>query len=90
MISKKLFIKNRFGERLEVLKEYQEEKVKYPTVLLVPGLAMNLHEWGGSFDEISQKLVENGFLTFRFSFAGCGQSEGDFKEMTISRQAKQV
>lgn len=51
---------------------------------------MDLHEWGGSFDEISKVLVENGFLTLRFSFASCGKSEGDFRQMTISRQAKQV
>ena len=35
-------------------------------------------------------MVNNGFLVLRFSFAGCGKSDGDFKEMTISRQAAQV
>lgn len=45
MISKSLFIINRFGEKLEACKEHQEEKRKYPTVLFVPGLAMDLHEW---------------------------------------------
>lgn len=90
MSSKKLFIKNGFGENLETLKEYKTGKDKYPAVLMVPGLSMDLHEWGGSFDKISKYLVDNGFLTYRFSFAGCGKSEGAFKEMTISRQAKQV
>lgn len=90
MISKSLFITNRFEEKLEVLKECQEEKKQYPTVLFVPGLAMDLHEWDNSFDEIAKLLVNNGFLTYRFSFAGCGKSAGDFKEMTITRQAKQV
>lgn len=94
MISKKIFIKNRFGEKLEALKEYSERPVrgwsapacrqgrsggKYPAVLMVPGLAMDLHEWAGSFDEIAEKLVKAGFLVLRFSFAGCGKSEGDFK-----------
>ena len=90
MIAKKIFIKNRFGEKLEALKEYSKGKGPLPAVLMVPGLAMDLHEWAGSFDEVSQKLVNNGFLVLRFSFAGCGKSDGDFKEMTISRQAAQV
>lgn len=90
MISKKLFIKNRFGERLEALKEFSRGKGPFPAVLMVPGLAMDLHESGGSFDEISENLVKEGFLVLRFSFAGCGSSQGDFREMTISRQAKQV
>jgi len=90
MITQKFFIKNRFGEKLEAVKEFPEREGPFPAVLMVPGLAMDFHEWGGSFDEISEKLVKNGFLAFRFSFAGCGKSDGDFKEMTISRQAKQV
>lgn len=90
MISRKFFIKNRFGEKLEAVKEYKEGKERYSTVLLVPGLAMDVHEWGGSFDQISRHLVNSGFLAFRFSFAGCGRSEGDFRQMTIARQAKQV
>lgn len=56
----------------------------------MPGLAMDYREWGGSFDEISKHLTENGFLVYRFSFAGSGRSEGNFKEMTVTRQAKQV
>ena len=90
MISEKFFITNRFNEKLEVLKEYQEGKDQYSAILMVPGLAMDLHEWGKSFDEIADRLVKAGFLVLRFSFAGCGKSEGDFKEMTVSRQAAQV
>lgn len=90
MISKKLKIKNSFGENLEAVKEFKKGKKKTSTVILVPGLAMDYHEWGGSFDQISKHLTENGLLVYRFSFAGSGGSEGDFKEMTVTRQAKQV
>lgn len=90
MTSESLEIKNSFGEKLETVREFKKGKRKYPTVILVPGLAMDYHEWGGSFDEISRYLTEKGFLVYRFSFAGSGKSEGDFKEMTVTRQAKQI
>ena len=67
-----------------------DKKGKFPAILLVPGFGMDLHEYNGSFDEIAKVLVNEGFLTLQFSFAGCGKSEGDFVEMTFRRQAAQV
>lgn len=90
MIEKKLWITNRFGEKLEALLRKPSEKEKFPTVLFVSGFGMDLHEYKDSNDEISKRLVGERFLTLQFSFAGRGKSEGDYKEMTIGRQAKQV
>ena len=56
---------------------------------MVPGFGADLHEYG-FFDEISGVLVRNGFLTFRFSFEGCGASHGEFVNMTIDRQVQQI
>ncbi|MCL4360288.1 hypothetical protein M1555_03495 [Patescibacteria group bacterium] len=51
---------------------------------------MDFHEYKNSFDEISERLVRNGYVTLQFSFSGRGNSEGAYKEMTIERQARQV
>lgn len=51
---------------------------------------MDLHEYKNSNDEIAMRLVDVGFITLQFSFAGRGKSEGDYRDMTLDRQAKQV
>lgn len=90
METQKIFIKNSFGERLEAEIKYDGKKRKYPTVLFVSGFGQDLHEYANSFDEIVKKLVNDGFLTVQFSFAGCGKSEGNYQETTLKRQASQV
>ncbi|MDO8452037.1 MAG: alpha/beta hydrolase, partial [bacterium] len=56
----------------------------------VSGFGMDLHEWKNSNDEISGRLVNEGIATVQFSFAGCGKSEGDYRHMTLERQARQI
>lgn len=90
MTDKSFFITNRFGEKLEALIRQPNKKRKNPAVLFVSGLGMDLHEWNNSFDEISKLFVNKGFLTLQFSFAGCGNSEGSYVEMTFDRQAQQI
>lgn len=85
----KLKIKDSFGHQLEVLQELPQKGDKLPTVILVPGFGMDLHEYG-LFDEVSDTLIKNGFQTFRFSFEGSGDSEGAFIETTIEKQVQQV
>lgn len=86
----KTFIQNRFGENLETLIKYDGDEEKYPTVLFISGFGQDLHEYVHTFDEISDVLVKNGFLTIQFSFAGCGKSDGNYREMTLTRQAPQI
>lgn len=85
-----LFIKNRFSEKLEALLRKPDTKGKFPAVILVSGFGMDLHESTNSNNEVSRELVRNGFLTLQFSFAGRGKSAGDYREMTLERQARQV
>ncbi|MBU1327170.1 alpha/beta hydrolase [Patescibacteria group bacterium] len=85
-----MFIINRFGEKLEALWRRPVGNGPFPVVLFVSGFGMDLHESKNSNDEISNQLLNKGFATLQFSFAGCGRSEGNYTEMTLERQAKQV
>jgi len=84
------FVKNQFGEKLETVIKYDGKKSKYPAILFVSGFGQDYHEYANSFDEIAETLVKKGFLTIQFSFAGCGKSDGDYREMTLRRQAAQI
>ncbi|MFC1647012.1 alpha/beta hydrolase family protein [Patescibacteria group bacterium] len=90
MKTENTYVANRFGEKLEILLRKPNEEGKYPAVIFVSGFGMGLHEYKNSNDEISQFLVKEGFVTVQFSFSGCGNSGGDYKDMTLERQAIQV
>ncbi|OGG09344.1 hypothetical protein A2699_06410 [Candidatus Gottesmanbacteria bacterium RIFCSPHIGHO2_01_FULL_43_15] len=77
------------GNLLEVVQDVPEKGMRFPTVLLVPGFGMDLHE-SGYFDQASDILVRNGFQTFRFSFSGTGKSQGNFVDMTLTKQADEL
>lgn len=86
----KTFVKNRFGEKLEAVIKYDGKKEKYPAILFVSGFGQDYHEYANTFDEITENLVEAGFLTTQFSFAGQGRSEGNYRGTTLERQAAQI
>jgi hypothetical protein len=89
-MTKNTFIKNRYNEKLETTVRMPEGKNKLPAVIMVAGIGANLHETNNSHDEISERLVNAGFITIQFSFAGRGNSEGDYNHMTLERQGFQV
>lgn len=84
-----LKIRDSFGKQLEVLQTVPEKGDTFPTIVLVPGFGMDLHEYG-YFDEAADLLFKNGFQTFRFSFEGTGKSEGDFVNTTLDTQVQQL
>lgn len=90
MRTQKAFVKNRFGEKLETVIKWNGKKRKYPAILFVSGFGQDYHEYAKTFDEIAGKLAKEGFLITQFSFAGLGNSEGDYKETTLKRQAAQI
>ncbi len=76
---------NEFGEKLIGLETSPlAEKEKYPTVILVHGFGVTKEE-AGMFDNIAKKLSESGFLVYRFDFSGCGESEGDYSETSLTK-----
>lgn len=60
------------------------EKENYPTVILAHGFGVTKEE-SGMFDSIAKNLSEAGILVFRFDFSGCGESEGDYSETSLSK-----
>lgn len=90
MIEEQVWIPTVDGKKLEGLLRKPEGDGPFPTVLFVSGFGMDLHEYINSNDEISKRLVARGILTLQFSFSGCGKSEGDYREVTLDRQAQQI
>lgn len=84
----KLQVGDHQGRQLEVLQELPDKGDKFPTVLMVPGFGNDLHEFG-FFDEVSTTLVRNGMQTLRFSYAGVGNSQGDFSQSNVEDMIEQ-
>ena len=86
----KVFTKNQEGEKLVGLKTYPETKQgKYPIVLLVHGFGVTKHE-SGMFDKLAELISAEGFLVYRFDFSGCGESEGDYSNTTLTKQRDEL
>lgn len=84
-MQEKVFIKNRYGNKLAGLIDYPKgKKIKYPAVLLVHGFHYHKHD--AEFDVLSSRLSDKGFLVFRFDFTGCGESEGDFINESLTKE----
>lgn len=81
----KVTTQNEFGDKLVGLQTLPSiKKEKYPTVILVHGFGVTKSE-DGMFDNLTKELSENGFLVYRFDFSGCGESEGDYSETSLSK-----
>lgn len=83
------FIRDSKGQRIEILQQLPDKGDKFPSILLVPGFGIDLHEYG-LYDDIATTLVKSGFCSWRFSFAGTGASEGDFLQSTMESQMAQL
>lgn len=86
----KIFIQNRRGEKLAGLRDLPLSKDnKFPTIILVHGFGAEKTEHG-MFDAIASRLVWSGYQIYRFDFAGCGESEGDYSLTTLTKQAEDL
>lgn len=90
MKEESIWIINRFGEKLEAVFRKPDGDGPFSTVLFVSGFGADYHEDNNNFDEIASRLVNEGYATLQFSFAGRGKSEGNYDDMTQLRQADQV
>ena len=78
-------IKNNFGETLSGDVTYLTTmKEKNAAVLLVHGFGVDRNE-SGLFDDLALELSSNGYMVFRFDFSGCGESEGDYSETSLTK-----
>ena len=62
------------------------EKENLPIVLLFHGFCINRDEQGQIYKRLANRLSEQGIATVRFDFAGTGESDGIFSEMTIQTE----
>jgi pimeloyl-ACP methyl ester carboxylesterase len=58
--------------------------------VLCHGFGSNRFEFGNTFMPLARGLAERGAAAYRFDFAGCGESDGDFADLTVSDQVAQV
>lgn len=85
MQEQKVSIHNACGEKLVGIETLPENfKGKLPTVILVHGFAAGKDEYG-MFTNLIKPLSELGIATYRFDFSGVGESEGDFRETTLTK-----
>jgi uncharacterized protein len=61
-----------------------------PAVVLCHGFGANRFEFGNIFTELARRLAAEGLAAYRFDFAACGESDGDFADLTVSDQVAQV
>lgn len=62
---------------------------KCPAVVLFHGFCDDRNEINFVHTELSRRLSKLGIASFRFDFGGSGESDGDFRDMTVSKEAKQ-
>ncbi len=61
-----------------------------PAIVLCHGFGGNRAEFGYSFVRLAKRMAERGHAAYRFDFAGCGDSDGDFADLAVSDQVSQV
>ncbi|MFB9661322.1 alpha/beta hydrolase family protein [Glycomyces mayteni] len=61
-----------------------------PAVALCHGFGGNRAEFGYTFVRLAERLAARGVAAYRFDFAGCGDSDGDFDDLTVSDQVAQA
>ncbi len=60
-----------------------KNSTKNPAVLLLHGFTGNKSENHFLFTKLARKLAEAGYVCLRFDFTGSGDSQGNFKDMSI-------
>lgn len=86
----KVFLRNESRERLVGLQTFPERKEEqYPAVVLVHGFGVRKEE-GGLFDDLARHLSQKALVVFRFDFSGCGESEGEYRETSLSKLASDL
>jgi pimeloyl-ACP methyl ester carboxylesterase len=63
---------------------------KVPAVVLYHGFTGNKLEPHRMFLKISRALEESGVAAFRYDFLGSGESDGNFEEMTVSKEVAEA
>jgi len=84
MFYDKFYIPNREGQRLACIQFLPPEKTEFQ--MIVAHGFRGRKENSGRIEVFAQKLTALGGSVLAFDFAGSGESEGLFSQMTLSRQ----
>ncbi|WP_209125132.1 S9 family peptidase [Alkalihalobacillus sp. BA299] len=63
---------------------------KVPAIILVHGFVGSKVGEHRMFVKAANYFSERGYLVFRFDFGGCGESEGDYSHVTLTKQIKEL
>ncbi len=78
-------IKNPSGELLVGDVTFPDiPQAKHAVIILVHGFGAERHE-SGLFTDLANMFSSSGLLVFRFDFSGCGDSEGDYSETSLTK-----
>lgn len=69
--------------------DFDEDK-KYPAVIIFHGFGGDRNGTINFRLNHAKYLTERGFVVFRFDFSGSGESDGEFYDMTVSREEKEL
>ncbi|WP_052144686.1 alpha/beta hydrolase family protein [Halalkalibacter okhensis] len=61
-----------------------------PTIIFVHGFIGSKVGEHRMFVKAANYFSNKGFVCFRFDFSGCGESEGDYKDVTVSKQIDEL
>lgn len=69
MINSKFSISNIRNEPISIILKQPEFTGPFPTIILVQGIGMDMHEYKNSHDEIADSMVMAGFAVIQFDFS---------------------
>ncbi|MCK5107508.1 MAG: alpha/beta hydrolase [Nanoarchaeota archaeon] len=81
---------NKCGEKLIGLRAVPSDlKEKNPCMILAHGFGVTKEEYG-LFDGLAEKLSRNGVIVYRFDFSGCGESERNYTETSLTKNKEEL
>ncbi|WP_446898997.1 alpha/beta hydrolase family protein [Clostridium sp. LBM24168] len=79
-------VKNLYGKNIRGIINKPECSEKVPCIIYCHGLSGNRMEHNFMFVKIERSLEKFNIASVRFDFTGSGESDGDFKNMTLSSE----
>lgn len=61
-----------------------------PAIILVHGFVGSKVGEHRLFVKASRYFASRGYIVFRFDFSGCGESDGDYEDVTLTKQIKEL
>lgn len=66
------------------------EDLPAPVVVVCHGFSGSRMDMNGAYVKLARRLAGRGVATYRFDFSGCGESDGEFEDFTVSDRMAQV